>query len=43
MSLRKDVEANQKFSIVIQIYNHIVKELEIFPEMNIDQLKSLIE
>ena len=37
------VEDNQKFSIVIQIYNHIVKELEIFPEMNIEQLKSLIE
>ena len=43
MSLRKDVEANQKFSIVIQTYNHIVKEIEVFPEMNIGQLKSLIE
>ena len=43
MSLRKDVEANQKFSIVIQTYNHVVKEIEVFPEMNIGQLKSLIE
>ena len=43
MSLRKEVEANQKFSIVIQTYNHIVKEIEVFPEMNIGQLKSLIE
>ena len=43
MSLRKDVEANQKFSIVIQTYNHIVKELEVFPEMSIGQLKLLIE
>ena len=43
MSLRKDVEANQKFSIVIQTYNHIVKEIEVFPEMKIGELKSLIE
>ena len=43
MALRKDVEANKKFSIVIQTYNHIVKELEVFPEMSIGQLKLLIE
>ena len=43
MSLRKDVEANQKFKIIIQTYNHIVKELEVFPEMSIGQLKLLIE
>jgi hypothetical protein len=43
MSLRKDVEANKKFSIVIQTYNHIVKELEVFPEMTIGELKLLIE
>ena len=43
MSLRKDVEANKKFSIVIQTYNHIIKELEVFPEMTIGELKLLIE
>ena len=43
MSLRKDVEANQKFSIVIQTYNHVVKEIDVFPEMKIGELKSLIE
>ena len=43
MSLRKDVEANKKFSIVIQTYNHVVKEIEVFPEMKIGELKSLIE
>ena len=43
MALRKDVEANKKFSIVIQTYNHIVKELEVFPEMTIGELKLLIE
>ena len=43
MSLRKDVEANQNFSIVIQTYNHVVKEIDVFPEMKIGELKSLIE
>ena len=43
MSLRKDVEANQTFSIVIQTYNHVVKEIDVFPEMKIGELKSLIE
>ena len=43
MSLRKDVEANKKFSIVIQTYNHVVKEIDVFPEMKIGELKSLIE
>ena len=43
MSLRKDVEANTKFSVVVQTYNHVVKELEVFPEMKIGELKILIE
>ena len=43
MSLRKDVEANTKFSVVVQTYNHVVKELEVFPEMTIGELKLLIE
>ena len=43
MSLRKDVEANQKFNIIIQTYNHVIRELEVFPEMTIGQLKVLIE
>ena len=43
MSLRKDVEANTKFSVVVQTYNHAVKELEVFPEMKIGELKILIE
>ena len=32
-----------KFSVVIQTYNHIVKELEVFPEMTICELKLLME
>ena len=43
MALRKDVEANTKFSVVVQTYNHVVKELEVFPEMKIGELKLLIE
>ena len=43
MALRKDVEANTKFSVVVQTYNHVVKELEVFPEMKIGELKILIE
>ena len=43
MSLRKEVEANQKFNIIIQTYNHVIRELEVFPEMTIGQLKVLIE
>ena len=43
MALRKDVEANTKFSVVVQTYNHVAKELEVFPEMKIGELKILIE
>ncbi len=43
MALRKDVEANTKFSVVVQTYNHVVKELEVFPNLKIGELKLLIE
>ena len=43
ISLRKNVEAGKTFKIIIQTYNHLIKELEVFPEMTIDALKDLIE
>ena len=43
ISLRKNVEAGKTFKIIIQTYNHLIKELEVYPEMTIDELKNLIE
>ena len=43
IELRKNVEAGKCFKIIIQTYNHLVKELEVFPEMTIDLLKNIIE
>ena len=43
IELRKNVEAGKCFKIIIQTYNHLVKEVEVYPEMTIDSLKSLIE
>ena len=43
IELRKNVEAGKCFKIIIQTYNHLVKELEVYPEMTIDALKNLIE
>ena len=43
IELRKNVEAGKCFKIIIQTYNHLIKEVEVYPEMTIDQLKNLIE
>ena len=43
IELRKNVEAGKCFKIIIQTYNHLIKEVEVYPEMTIDSLKSLIE
>ena len=43
ISLRKNVEAGKTFKIIIQTYNHLIKEVEVYPEMTIDELKNLIE
>ena len=43
IELRKNVEAGKCFKIIIQTYNHLVKEVEVYPEMTIDALKNLIE
>ena len=41
--LRKNVEAGKTFKIIIQTYNHLIKEIEVYPEMTIDELKNIIE
>lgn len=41
--LRKDVSNGQMFSIVIQTYNHLIKEISVYPEMTIEELKEKIE
>lgn len=41
--LRKNVQTGQKFKVVIQTYNHLIRELEVYPEMKIGELKDLIE
>lgn len=43
IELRKNVEDGKCFKIIIQTYNHLIKELEVYPEMTIDALKNLIE
>ena len=42
IELRKNVEAGKCFKIIIQTYNHLIKEVEVFPEMTIDILKNII-
>ena len=41
--LRQNVESGKTFKIIIQTYNHLIKELEVYPEMTVDILKNLIE
>lgn len=41
--LRKNVCNGQMFSIVTQTYNHVVKEICVYPEMTIGELKERIE
>ena len=43
ISLRKNVECGKTFKVIIQTYNHLIKEIEVYPEMTIDVLKNLIE
>jgi hypothetical protein len=43
IELRKNVEAGKCFKVIIQTYNHLIKELEVYPEMTIEGLKNLIE
>ena len=43
IELRKNVEDGKCFKIIIQTYNHLIKEVEVYPEMTIDELKNLIE
>ena len=43
IELRKNVESGKTFKIIIQTYNHLIKEIEVYPEMTIDILKNLIE
>ena len=43
IELRKNVEAGKCFKIIIQTYNHLIKEVEVYPEMTIDILKNIIE
>ena len=43
IELRKNVESGKSFKIIIQTYNHLIKELVVYPEMTIDMLKNLIE
>ena len=43
IELRKNVESGKCFKIIIQTYNHLIKEVEVYPEMTIDALKDIIE
>ena len=43
IELRKNVEAGKCFKVIIQTYNHLIKEVEVYPEMTIDALKNVIE
>ena len=43
ISLRKNVESGKTFKIIIQTYNHLMKNIEVYPEMTVDELKNLIE
>lgn len=42
-SLRKNISVYQKFKIIIQTYNSIVREIEVYSEMTIQELKLIIE
>ena len=43
VEIRKNVESGQKFKVLIQTYNHLIKEIEVYPEMTIGELKEQIE
>jgi hypothetical protein len=43
VEIRKNVSSGQKFKVFIQTYNHLIKEIEVFPEMTIGELKEEIE
>lgn len=43
VELRKNVENGKYFKIIIQTYNHLIKEIEVYPEMTIEELKDDIE
>ena len=43
IELRKNVEAGKCFKVIIQTYNHLIKEVEVYPEMTIGELKDIIE
>ena len=43
IELRSNVKDGTFFKIIIQTYNHLIKEIEVFPEMTIDELKNIIE
>ena len=41
IELRKNVETGKCFKIIIQTYGHLIKEIEVYPEMTIEILKNL--
>ena len=43
VEIRKNVESGQKFKVLVQTYNHLIKEIEVYPEMTIGELKEQIE
>jgi hypothetical protein len=43
ISLRNNISDNQIFKVILQTYNSLVREIEVYPEMTIRELKQLIE
>ena len=43
IELRKNVEDGKYFKVIIQTYNHLIKDVEVYPEMTIGELKDIIE
>jgi len=43
IELRKNVEDGKYFKVIIQTYNHLIKDMEEYHEMTIGELKDIIE
>jgi len=43
IEIRKNIPSGKTFKVIIQTYAHLIKEIQIFPEMTIAELKEEIE
>ena len=43
IEIRKNIQSGKTFKVIIQTYAHLIKEIQIFPEMTIAELKEEIE